>query len=451
MTARLRMVPALLLAATLGACDTDGLLDLQPLDEISSDIAIIDGPSARAALYGAYSALQSTRYYGGDYLMWSETLTDNVEHTGTFDQYADADLLFLRPDVGGIDPMWTAIYNGINRVNLLIQKVPDIDDIDPLLANEILGQAYALRALHYFNLVRAWGDVPLVLVPPASLEEAAQVARDPVAQVYSQIEADLSQAQTLIGGMGNDERTFVTPGFLDALRARAALYQGDWAGAISAARQLEISGDYALAPTFGQLFTPNGDPTTEDIFRVLFSDTEQNNLGFYYQYGGRFEIGARQEIYDLYAAGDVRHEVSFGRTDEGGIEVSKFPTTIGTEDLHVIRYADILLIMAEALAQQDGAANLAEAVGYLNDVRTRSELPPYGYGTDLTTKMEILDAIHLERRLELAFEGEYWFDLVRTGRAAEAIGSNFEPHKGLWPIPVTEMDVAPNLVQNPGY
>jgi hypothetical protein len=101
------------------------------------------------------------------------------------------------------------------------------------------------------------------------------------------------------------------------------------------------------------------------------------------------------------------------------------------------------------LAEQ-GGAKLSQALDYLNMVHTRAGLAAYTAG-DLATQQQVLDAIYLERRLELAFGGEYWFDLVRTGQAASAIGPNFDAHEGLWPIPVGEMDTAPNLVQNPGY
>jgi hypothetical protein len=441
-----KLMPALLLFVAMGACDS--LLDVEPVDEISEGIAIVDARSAQAALVGAYSALQSGSYYGGSYPMWSETLTDNVEHTGTFEGYADADLLFMRPDMGNITGMWTVLYDGINRANLLIQKVPQISGIDQDDADRILGEAYTLRALHYHNLARAWGDVPLVLAPPASLDEAAQVTRAPLAQVYTQIETDLAMAGNLLSGLGNDERTMVTPGLVDALQARVALYQEDWATAEAEARSLVTSGDYALASSYGQLFTGEGDPTFEDILRVSFTATDFSNQGYFYQYAGRFEIGATQEIYDLYEAGDARWGVSFSGTRPDGIQVVKYPTTIGGEDIHVIRYADVILILAEALAEQ---AELPEAVAWLNEVRERAGLDGYVLGLDVVTQQDVLDAIFLERRLELAFEGEYWFDLVRTGRAAAALGSNFDAHEALWPIPVSELDVAPNLTQNAGY
>lgn len=442
-----KLVTALLLATALGACD-EGLLDILPVDEIAEDIAIVDAAGATAALMGAYSALQSGSYYGGDYLQWSETLTDNVEHTGTYGSYGDADRVLLRPEVGAIDGMWRSMYDGINRVNLIIEKVPAIDGIDSGDANEIMGQAYALRALHYFNLVRAWGGVPLVLVPAATLEEAALVFRASAAEVYTQINADLNQAASLISGMGNDSRTFITPGFIPALEAKAALYQQNWATAESKALQVMNTGDYSLVSNLRSMFTAGGDPTSEDILRVAFTATDWNNLGYYYNYAGRFEIGATQEIYDLFPAGDLRFDLNFDGVRSDGIQVVKFPTPIGGEDAHVIRYADILLILAEASAEQN---KLSQAVDYLNMVHTRAGLAAYTFSGDLSTKQQVLDAVFLERRLELAFEGEYWFDLVRTGRAAAAIGSNFSAHEGLWPIPVGEMDTAPNLVQNPGY
>ncbi|HSG06881.1 MAG TPA: RagB/SusD family nutrient uptake outer membrane protein, partial [Longimicrobiales bacterium] len=443
-------VLALLLTMAVGACG-DGLLDVNPVDSVPDEVAITDEGGAQAALFGAYNGLESDAYYGGDYVMWSETLTDNVEHTGTFEGYADADLLFMRPDMSGVMGMWTALYDAVYRVNLVIQRVPEIAGLDPTVSDEIMGQAYALRALHYFNLVRAWGDVPLVLVPPASLEEAALVTRSPAASVYAQIESDLDQAETLLGGMSNDERTLATPGFVWALRARVALYRQNWSLAATQARRIISSGDYALASSYRSMFTANGDPTAEDIFRVAFTATQYNDLGYYYQYDGRFEIGATETIYDLFPSGDARFSVNFDGTRGDGIQVVKYPTTIGGEDLHVIRYADVVLILAEALAQQGGAGNLGEAVDHLNQIRARAGVPEYGFGTDLVSQQDVLDAVFLERRLELAFEGEYWFDLVRTGRAAAALGPDFQPHEALWPIPVEELDVAPNMTQNPGY
>ncbi|UCC25707.1 MAG: RagB/SusD family nutrient uptake outer membrane protein [Gemmatimonadales bacterium] len=448
-----RLVPALLTAIALGACNTDELLNVLPVDEISDEIAIVDAKSARAALAGAYSSLQSGDLYGGDWVLWVDVLTDDVEHTGTFGSWADGDLHNFRPQMGSIDGIWTNSYGGINRVNLLIQKVPVIETIDAADANDILGQAYGLRALHYFNLVRAWGDVPLVLVPPANLEEAAQVSRDPVSAVYGQIESDLAQAGSLLSSGSNDDHTFITAGFVTAFEAKVALYQQDWLTAVSKAQQVVASGEYSLVTNLRDAFSADGNPSAEDIFRVAFTTVDWNNQGYYYLYEGRFEQGATQEIYDLYEPGDLRFELNFPHPDDirsDGIEVTKYPTPIGSEDIHVLRYADVLLILAEALAEQN---ELSDAVGYLNQIRARAGVSEYVFGTDLVSQQDVLDAVYLERRLEFAFEGERWHDLVRTGRAVAVLGPSgrFEPHEVIWPIPVGEMDTAPNLVQNPGY
>lgn len=444
---RLRIVPGLLLLAAVGACDT-GLLDVLPVDEIAEEVAIVDETTAQAALMGAYSTLQSDDYIGGDYVIWSDLLTDDVEHTGTFGSYGQADLLAVPADNFVVTNAWQDIYGGINRVNVILDKVPTLENIGQDTEDRILGEAYALRALNYFHLVRAYGGVPLVLTPPATLEEASAVTRASVPEVYAQIEADLAQAETLLGsaGVDNASRAFVTPGFVDALQAQAHLYQEEWTEAEAAAREVVNSGDYALVSDYGALFGEGG--TEEDIFRVSFTSTDPNVYGYYYTFEGRFEVGATTEIYDLYPAGDDRFAAIFDETRPDGIEVVKYPSTSGTEDFHVIRYGEVVLILAEALAEQN---ELAEAVLWLNRVRTRAGVAPFTYITGVTTQDQVLNAIYQERRLELAFEGERWFDLVRTGRAAAELGPTFAPHEALWPIPQSELEVAPNLEQNPGY
>jgi hypothetical protein len=448
---KLRVVPALLLAATLGTCDNP--LDILPVDQISDEVAIIDTESARATLAGAYSALQSWDMYGSYLHIFVDLPTDDLEFFGDIHIMGDIDLQNFQPDMGGIYGMWSALYSGIDRANRLIQAVPEIESISPSDANDILGQAYGLRALHYFNLVRLWGGVPLVLAPPASPEEGAQATRATAGEVYTQIEADLSQAATFLGGGNNDDHTYVNPGFITALEAKVALYQEDWATAASKAQQLVASGDYALVTDLRDAFTAEGSPSPEDIFRVAFTATDNCAGGYYLRYDGRFVAGATQDIYSLFEPGDKRFELTLPPPDEielGEIEIRKYPTPNGTEDIHVIRYSNVVLILAEALAEQN---DLPNAVGYLNQIRARAGLADYVLGTDLMTQQDVLDAVYLERRLEFAFEGERWHDLVRTGRAYDVlrVSGHFESHEVLWPIPQQEMDTSPNLVQNPGY
>lgn len=318
-----------------------------------------------------------------------------------------------------------------------------------------MGEAIGIRALEYFQLVRTYGGVPLVLEPFESLDEAAQVSRASAADVFTAIETDLSTARTLLtsAGVGNDaDRTRITPGFLDALGAQVHLQQGEWdeaeAAAMAVVTEAVNSGTYALADDYASLFEANGAPTEEDIFRVSFTATDANSFGFYYQFEGRFETGATEAIYNLYdPVLDQRFTASFDEVRPDGIEVVKFPTTVGTENIHVIRYGELLLILAEALAQQD---ELGDAVLYLEMVRSRAGLDPYA-AIEVDTKPEVLAAIYLERRLELAFEGERWFDLARWDMVQAAVGRTLPNPDHLLPIPVSELDVAINMTQNAGY
>jgi hypothetical protein len=447
-----RYIPVALLAVGLGACDHD-LLDIRPVDEIDDETAIVDAASAQAALNGAYAALQDGNYYGTDYVIYGDLMSDNAEHEGTFGTYSQANRHALLPTNVTLDGIWTAIYDGINRVNILIEKVPTLG-IEADVADGILAESYALRALHYHNLVRAWGDAPLVLAP-LSLDEAGQVSRAAASQVYQQILADLDQAEALFtsAGTSNTDRVFTTPGFVDALQARVNLYMENWADAAAEAMELVNSPDYGLATNYADLFPADEGATPEDIFLVAFTPDVFNNFGYYYQYAGRFEVGATQDIYTAYDQdNDVRWEWNFGDTDVDEVEVTKFPTTIGAENFHVIRYAEVLLTLAEALARQGGGQNLSDAVDYVNLVRARAGVAEYDLAGDFGgDAQQVIDAIWLERRLELAFEGDRWFDLVRTGRAMDVLPTLTDPDHTLWPIPQGELDVAPNLTQNPGY
>ncbi|MBT8397543.1 MAG: RagB/SusD family nutrient uptake outer membrane protein, partial [Gemmatimonadetes bacterium] len=185
----------------------------------------------------------------------------------------------------------------------------------------------------------------------------------------AQIESDLAQAATMLSGSSNDEHTFFTPGAVTAVEAKVALYQGEWGTAASKAQQLVNSGDYALVTNLRDAFTADGDPSAEDILRISFTATEWCSQGWWYRYDGRLEVGATWDIYNLYEPGDLRFDLNFDGTRNDGIQVIKWPTPIGAEDIHVVRYADVLLMAAEALAEQN---TLSAAVDYLNQIRNRA-------------------------------------------------------------------------------
>ena len=456
---RTNKLTLMLAAVALSACT--GVLDVPPTSSISSGTAINDASGARAALAGAYAGLQQTGMFGHEIVDWTEVLSDNLQHSGTFDDYADADNHLLRSDNIAVETVWDDTYDDINRVNEIIDKVPNVADLEAGEKDEILGEAYFLRALDYHSLVRLWGGgtegVPLRLTPVASAAEANQIERATLADTYAQILADLSQAEQLITADESQTRQ-ASLGAAYAIESRVRLYMQDWAGAEAAAAKVEAM-SYSLAPNFSDLFDASGNNTPEDIFRVTFTPTQSQAVGFYYlpkALGGRYEESPTTGPSGIVAAFDPASGGSiaaYNPTDERGkwsisrsgtrTYAAKFRNPSGDEDLHVIRLGEVILIRAEALAHLN---RLPEAVDEYNRLRVRAGLAPDP--TVGLTQAGVLAAIARERRLELAFEGDRWPDMVRTG---EAIAIGVDPVQTLLPIPQSELDVATKMTQNPGY
>jgi starch-binding outer membrane protein, SusD/RagB family len=466
---RLRTIlPLLLLALVAAGCKET--LTVEPVNEVPEERAITDAATARAAVAGAYDALQDdvdVAYYSGDFTIYGDLSSDDVEHSGTFDTYLFADQNQLRPDNATIEDIWSNIYEAISRVNIIIEKLPNVPGLDAAERDDLLGQVYFLRALNYHNLVKLWGDVPLVTQQPAGPSEAAQVSRAPVTDVYTQILSDLAQARALI--TNESDTRAASRGAVFALLSRVYLYQQNWDGVLSAADSAEDYG-YTLATNFSDLFSAEGSDTPEDVFRLSFTVSEANYLGYYYLakgVGGRYEVAPTCSLVRAFDADvtctagapvagwsptDARAAWSIG---VGGGEAygKKFPTGIGDEDLHVIRFAEVILNRAEALAR---LGSLAEAVTEYNKTRIRAGLTPDVLGVTVANNQQaVLDAVWNERRLELAFEGFRWPDIVRTGRAIALLNldeaQNPRTFQVLYPIPQPERDTSPNVVQNPGY
>jgi tetratricopeptide (TPR) repeat protein len=429
------------LAAVLAALPACGLLDIEPPDQLTDDAVIDDAAGARRALTGAYTALQGGSYYGLSLPIVGDLASDNTTHTGSFvGSLGQVDAHALTSTSSTPEGIYAQLYYAVSVPNHVIEKVPALTDLDAVEKEQILGEAYFLRALHYHNLVRLWGDVPLITSPISSVEEAAQVSRAPEAEVYAQILSDLQQATQRMTVATAPNRASL--GAARALRARVHLYREEWALAEQAAAEVEAMG-YGLAPVYADLFGPEPG-TDEDIFRVAFDDQNFNDLSFYYR--TRREIRPTQDLADAYEAADARRAWNILTDSQGRLTGNKFRDPSGTEDVHVIRFAEVVLIRAEALARQ---GRLDEAVAQYNRLRARAGLAPHVLGADVTTQDEVLEAIWTERRLELAFEGDRWPDLVRTGRAVEVL--DIPEFRTRFPIPQREIDLGPNMTQNPGY
>lgn len=399
--------------------------------------------------------------------------------------------------------IWQQHYNAINRANIAIEKIPTIT-MDETLRNRLVLEAKFLRALYYFNLVRLYGDVPLILKETTSLSpEALYVERTPAEQVYQQIIQDLTDAH----GLPNDPYSTAgtkytaadagraTGGAARGLLAKVYLTRYDYTNAITkAAEVINGSFGYGLFADYSHVFLPAYKNGIEHIFSAQFlanADSHGNNqaqrsapTGIPGLIGG-FAEQPMPQIYKLYTAKDKRRNVSFITSivsPTTGVTyqlTTKNATTGLTEpnphfnkwwdpaqatnlsqssaNVPILRFSDLLLIHAEAINEKDGPTSAAYAS--YDRVRTRAGLDNLTPGL---SQDQFRDSLRVDRRLELVFEYSRWFDLIRykplTGadsyliKSLKAAGkTNAQEKHYLYPIPQQERDNNPNLTQNEGW
>jgi len=348
------------------------------------------------------------------------------------------------------EDLWKNEYDGINRANEIIAKVPRVTPMADSEKVEIIGEAYFLRALEYHNLVKYYGGVPLKLLPTIDVQDVGNITRASAPDVYAQILIDLDSAAADISQVQPSTRA--TVGAVMALRARVLLYDGDWTGAEAAAASVERAG-YSLAPNYADLFTAAGDSTSEDIFRVDATPIQASILSYDYSSPGGVEptVGLLHAFDDELDAGNIDSFVTSDVRGQWSVSVAdgiafgtKFRSVGGTEKFHVIRFGEVVLIRADALARLN---RLPDAVAELHRIQARANAPLFVLGAH--AQQDVIDAISAERQKELAFEGDRWPDLVRLGTAVSVLG--IDPTQTLYPIPEAEILHAPTLIQNPGY
>ncbi|HEX8505140.1 MAG TPA: RagB/SusD family nutrient uptake outer membrane protein [Hymenobacter sp.] len=432
---------------SLSACSD--LLEPTPVQQLPDDQAITDAGSARAATIGVYDRVQA--YYQLNWPVLGFLPGENVRFNGTLNQFLQIDQNQLSADNVLITEAWTQMYQAVNGANNVLAALPGISD--PLLPvaekNQLLGEAYFLRALVYFDLGRGWGGVPLVLTPTRSKENGQGLRRSTQAQTYDQVLADLTQAETLLPEAATRNRAVKAAA--RALRARLHLYRQQWAEAETYATQVIASSNYRLVTPY-RSFSTAPFLSQESVFELTFSNSDANSMWnnwFPSALGGQFNfqpVPAAITLLNDPATGGSRSALLASTVIAGA------PVTYGNlysrsaqrdDPSYVLRLSEQYLIRAEARARQ---AKLTDAIADLNAVRTRA-----GVGaTSATTADQLLLAIENERRVEFAFEADRWFDLVRTGRADDVLGVT-DQRRWLFPIPFNDLVADPDLVQNPGY
>ena len=442
----IKLTSLLILAPLLFFTSCKKYLEEIPDDALASQNAIVDVSTARAAIIGAYDGVQG--YYAGNYPTLGTMPADNVVFNGTLSQYLQLDQNAIPADNVTTVATYQGIYKTINTVNSVIADVPGLND--PLLSeaekNKILGEAYFIRALGYFDLGRGWGGVQLQLQPTTDLSSAKGIKRSTLSQIYDQVLADLIQAETLLPDDATT-RNRAQKSTARALRARLHLYRGEWASAEKYATQVILNTKYRLTPAYAGFFTA---PflSTESIFELTFSPNDKNsfwNLWYPSSAGGQFTLKPSatfvSKVTDPSIGGGRKALIAGTSPDSYGVLYNT--TSSSTDPSYVIRLAEMYLIRAEARAQLDDYTGALED---LNVIRSRAGVPDFSS----LSKVDILKAIEDENSIEFAFEAHRWFDLVRTRRAGEVLGITNQNY-WLFPIPLSDVLSDPDVIQNPGY
>jgi len=442
------------------------------------------------ALIGAYDLLQTT-YIN---VMLGEIASDNTlaggENANDVLGIQEIDDMRHTPINAQLSDIFGWMYSGVNRANFILEFQ---DKTDFPGRENVLAQARFLRAYYYFELVKWFGDVPLVVDKRVQFGDQFGLDRTPRAEVYAQIELDLISAIDNLP-VTQDVLGKATKGSAQALLGKVYLYQDKFDLAAPVLEELIADANYNLLTDYSTMFENNNENNIESVFEVQYIDTEgagfaclqcsEGNIAVGFNgirnysgpsFGSGFSFNVpTQEVVDAFEAGDTRLDTaildidawaaSTGATFGIGFEHTGYfnrkyiprDDDLNTGDANLtnpnnyraIRFADVLLMAAEALNR--GNISDSRALGYLNRVRERA----FGSTNNNlnVTGAALTNAIYQERRVELVGEGHHFFDLVRTNRAAAEIdGFQVGKHE-LFPIPLTEIQLTGNIwQQNPGY
>lgn len=425
----------------------------------------------------------------GNWYVFGEIPSDNTRNqlSGSVTTQNEFDQFYIDTQNSMIANFWKAAYKVINRTNTVLGRIDGIE-INTELANRYKLECKFIRALMYFNLVRVYGDVPLVL-KEISISESYDILREPKENVYNQIIADLKEAQDLPVSYSTAEDGRATQGAAKALLANVYMTLHKYAEAETILAEIINSGQYSLLENtpgslnidgYKNVFSPVNHNSKEGIFEIQFL---KGGYGEGSNYANNFApensgtnvvaVGGtggnnipEMDIYNAYEEGDLRRDFSMSlgyydnRKNNEWVEsryVCKFmdvpyQNNDASNNYPVIRYADVILMYAEALNQN---GKTAEACKYLNMTRRRG----FGYQTTETSPVDLQTTdkaqfalmVEQERRVELAFENHRWFDLIRTGRAVEVMrskGFSLNETNLICPIPQKQIDVNPKLTQN---
>jgi len=498
MNKKMKKISAIKLIVFLTAVSLTGIYSCKKLDENPSSVIVASqfyktASDANSAVNAVYSTLNSDP--AGDFPLYGRQLNLLTENASDNQIYSPSN---TNPDVRAmgtvtyissnsrVQKVWQQLYYGINRANIAIDNIPFIQ-MDTTQRARLMREAKFIRGLLYFDLVRLYGAVPLILHNPTTISPTALlVGRTSTDSIYNQIISDLKDATSLPKSYSGTDVGRASGGAAHTLLAKVYLTKQDWTDAL-AQLNIIINGGYgyALFPNYYDAFQKGTKNGKEHIFSVQFEtnlgavNSEQYlSLSFtsFNTQTWPIDVPADSSLYKLFSATDTRRAVTFyssvynaatGQTVVFNnpyvpyfnkfVDYSLTPLTTQAQsgiNYPVLRYADVLLMYAEAQNELNGGPT-TDAYAAINQVRTRANVPNLTAGL---SQSDFRDSLFLERRKEFIQEGHRWFDLARLGATVLVDALHKIPAKSaasskniLFPIPLVEIQLNPKLNQNPGY
>lgn len=498
----------------LGACSDQ--LEIADPNRLSSEQYYATESQAVAAVDAIYNALIIDGMYQRITPVYNDGRSDEISSRSPWTFLTGFSGFTIPATDAALEIFWAGHYIMVSRANQALEKIPGIADVDNDLKERLLGQAYFLRALAYFNLANVHDKVPLILETPKGADafypSNADVDR---AKVYEQVKADLQNAisrlpanYSSVTGPDQNQAGRATKGAAQSLLGTVFLYEGDYAGALPHFRDVINSNQYSLGSNYADLFSQDAAverSVPERIFWAEFTTSASSD----FNWGGDPNVNWRQflaltptysvgDFFDFFPTRFLYDEMREERTVDGKLDpryhstllsyepadgfttaygqdwfargypadayfIKKYTNAVGGTDAftagfnyHIIRYADVLLMYAECLAN---TGNIGEAAGFVQQVRNRANLPNREAEFAAFTLTQFMDQLEHERIMELAIEGKRWYDLRRWGKLSgsslDALKAHdfefntFTPNQDeVIPIAQSELDRNPNLVGN---
>ena len=460
---------------TMVSC-TEDFLDKVPQTTMSNELALDNYKNIQLSLNGAYSTLYSANYYGRAFIVIPEIRGTDAKSSvqlssgrfqGNFNWAETPSTTF---------PLWNTGYYIISAVNNVLEALEGFEEVGVTedMINQVRGEALFLRALVHWDLVRAFGQpytyavnqtgAAALGVPYIFKTEVGEPERNTVEEVYTYAIDDLKTAESIIGepNRGNVQTAFASKETVQALLAKIYLYMGDWQNAADYATDVINSGKYSLlnADNYVGSFSRE-EASSESIFLVYGASDGSywpgfNEIGYILSPEGYGDVAASNGLLDLFEDGDVRRDLFLTTaalsSEEWSSKYTGKPSPININNINVLRLSEMYLIRAEA--QFSGATVPGtNALTDFNAIRTNR-------GLEAAASVNLADILD-ERRRELNFEGNGFWDDSRRGNGVERDARDvhgtapaeidFPDNRFAFPIPVSEMDANPNMVQNPGY